>query len=136
MFVQYAQSLFLIILWGYRRPYALDGCRCYDVAVKRQILVLLHILNIVDSVCKLHLVATQHVALFMQHAMRLNEANPLLFAFYYPHNEIGLETRIYEEARALLALVAQQIHLASLQLLRLLIAIPHDSVQKFGLALV
>ena len=124
MFVQYAQSLFLIILWGYRRPYALNGCRRYDVAIKRQILVLLHILNIVDSVRKLHLVATQHVALFMQHAMRLNEAYPLLLAFYYPHDEIGIETRIHEEARTLLALVAQQIHLVSLQLLRLLIAIP------------
>lgn len=136
MFVQYAQSLFLIILWGYRRPYALNGCRRYDVAVKRQILVLLHILNIVDSVRKLHLVATQHVALFMQHAMRLNEAYPLLLAFYYPHDEIGIETRIHEEARTLLALVAQQIHLVSLQLLRLLIAIPHNSVQKFCLALI
>ena len=72
----------------------------------------------------------------MQHAMRLNEAYPLLLAFYYPHDEIGIETRIHEEARTLLALVAQQIHLVSLQLLRLLIAIPHNSVQEFCLALV
>lgn len=64
-------------------------------------------------------------------ALRVDKRNVLLLSVQYPKDEIRIEIVCLEEAQALLALVAKQIHLlASKHIIPMLITILAESLNK------